>query len=578
MGDNKSYVNADYKKRITAAFLSVLLAFTAVLTGCGDKNPADVQTSLTESSSGGGSTADSNSSEKETITIGLQTDSYITDYEDNYLTDLIEKELGINLEIYQLPSDSTELKSKVSIMVAAGKDMPDVFSVKALTNEMILDYGSKGAFITLNDYVNDPSKAVNFSAIPKEDKDIMLKAMTSADGNIYTLPAYEPETWNLTPYRLYINETWLNKLGLKVPTTTDEYYEVLKAFVNQDPNGNGKKDEIGVYGYSTGGYGENIIQALMNSFVFYNSSVNGGLTLANDGNTVIAPFTTEEWKNGIEYMNKLYSEGLLTASIFTDDITQFKATLNNEAVNLIGSVTAGSTGNWTDADNNANFQDMTFISPLKGPEGIAYTPYAEYSPTPVWFITSACKDPDLAFKLGDLFYRQDMSMTVRFGEEGVDWTMDEAACKASSNAYVDAGLYDKISLVYLTNIWVENNNKFWRNSQPRYASLATGNTIANGTAEYNPELKTAKLSAYNYQHYYTAHPEKVLPVLHYTAEETGKISETTTNIPEYVNQSLAEFITGARSLNEWKDYLDTLDGMGLNQWLECAQAAYDRIK
>ncbi|QHQ60890.1 extracellular solute-binding protein [Anaerocolumna sedimenticola] len=576
MEDNKSHVN--YKKRITAAFVSVVLVLTVVLTGCGGKSSSDVQTSLTENSRDGSSAADSDSSEKETITIALQTDSFITDYNDNYLTNLIEKELGINLEIYQLPSDSTELKSKVSIMVAAGKDMPDVFSVKALSNEMILDYGSKGAFIPLNDYVNDPSKAVNFSAIPGEDKDIMLKAMTSADGNIYTLPAYEPETWNLTPYRLYINETWLNKLGLKIPATTDEYYEVLKAFVNQDPNGNGIKDEIGVYGYSTGGYGENIIQALMNAFTFYNSSVNGGLALDGDGSTVIAPFTTDEWKNGMEYMNKLYSEGLLTASIFTDDITQFKATLNNEAVNLIGSVTAGSTGNWTDADNNPNFQDMTLISPLQGPEGIAYTPYAEYSPTPAWFITSACKNPDLAFKLGDLFYRQDMSMTVRFGEEGVDWTMDEATCEASTNAFVDAGLYDKIGLVYLTNIWVENNNKFWRNCQPRYASLSTGNTYGNGTAEYNPELKTAKLGAYNYQHYYNAHPEKVLPVLHYTAEETGKISETTTNIPEYVNQSLAEFITGARSMDEWSDYLDTLNGMGLKQWLECAQTAYDRIK
>ncbi len=72
----------------------------------------------------------------------------------------------------------------------------------------------------------------------------MLEGSTSADGNIYSMTQYEPQAWNMTPYRLYINQTWLDKLGLNVPTTTDEYKEVLKAFATQDPNGNGQADEI----------------------------------------------------------------------------------------------------------------------------------------------------------------------------------------------------------------------------------------------------------------------------------------------------------------------------------------------
>lgn len=173
------------------------------------------------------------------------------------------------------------------------------------------------------------------------------------------------------------NTTNRGKQGMSVhtPATTDEYYEVLKAFATQNPNGNGVADGIGVYGMAAGGYGQNVTNVLMNSFIFYNGGTqNGGLSLSEDGNTVIAPFATERWKAGLEYMNKLCQENLLPASIFTDDDTQFKATLNNE-VNIVGSVSAGSHSNWTDANTNANFIDMMMIPPLKAPEGAAYSAY-----------------------------------------------------------------------------------------------------------------------------------------------------------------------------------------------------------
>ena len=280
------------------------------------------------------------SKEREKLTIALQSNQYVTDYDDNYFTKMLEDALNVDLEFYMLPQDGTEVKTKVSLMVTSGSDMPDVICTDSLSPEMILDYGSKGALIPLNDYVNDPTKAVNFNAIPEEDREIMLSAMTSADMNMYGLPKYEPETWNLTPNRMFVNEAWLKKLELDVPTTTDEYYDMLVAFRDKDPNGNGIQDEIGVYGMASGTYGTNVTRSLMNSFVFFN----GGLALDDAGEKVIAPYTTEEWLEGLKYMNKLYSENLLAASIFTDDDTQFKATLNNESVNIVGSVTAGSNG------------------------------------------------------------------------------------------------------------------------------------------------------------------------------------------------------------------------------------------
>lgn len=564
------------KKRLLAVLLVLCMSITT-LTACGDnsKNTDNTQEEGSVSTQEKDS-ASSDTAKKEKITIALQTDSFITDYEDNYLTNLLEEEMGVEIEIYQLPTDTNEMKTKLSLMISGSDKLPDVFCIYGIGEELILDYGSKGAFIPLNDYLNDPELAVNFNDIPQEDKDTIITAMTSADGNIYALPKFEPQNWNLTPNRLYLNETWLNNLGLDIPATTEEYREVLRAFVNEDPNGNGIKDEIGVYGIASGGYGENVTLSLMNAFEFYRGG--GELALSEDGSTVIAPYTTEGWKKGLEYMNSLYTEGLLEASIFTDDSTQFKATLNNESANIVGSVSAGSYGNWTDTNNNKNFQDMVLIAPLEGPDGIAYTPYLSYNPDPTWYITSSCENPELAFQLGDLFFRQDMGMTARYGEEGVDWTMDEEILGDYTNEYIELGLYDQVSAVDLTNLWAENTNKFWHNINPRYAPTSLSDTIALGTSEYDPDLATVGLKVFNDKYYIPAHPEHVLEGLKFTIEESKKITEVATNIPEFIKQSLAEFVTGARSLDDWDQYLKELDNMGIETWIECTQAAYDRIK
>ena len=134
---------------------------------------------------------------------------------------------------------------------------------------------------------------------------------------------------------MFINRAWLDKLGLEVPTTTDELKTVLEAFRDGDPNGNGVQDEIGVYGFAGGGYGENTVDALMNAFIFWN----GGLSLSDDGTEVIAPFTQDAWREGLTYLNELSSEGLLSANIFTDDGQQFKAILNQETP-IVGLTTA----------------------------------------------------------------------------------------------------------------------------------------------------------------------------------------------------------------------------------------------
>ena len=554
------------KKKLSTLLASLMLSlFVLSLVSCG----GDEEASSASAESG-----------PEKLVVAIQADSFVSDYEDNYFTQYIEEKLGIDIEFYMLSVNPEDVRTQVSLLATGGDDLPDVLLVSGttLTPEAILNYGANGVFAMLDEYIADSELMPNYNAIPAEDKAIMETAQTMADGHTYSLSRYEPETWNLTPNRTFINRAWLDKLGLEMPTSTDELKEVLIAFRDGDPNGNGLADEIGVYGWQSGTYGQNIIASLMNSFVFWDSGiVNGGLSLDEDGKTVIAPFTTEGWRDGLRYLNDLYKEGLLSASTFTDSDTQYRATLNEET-NCVGLTSSGSLSSWPDAANNANFLEMELMPPLTGPDGVCYTPYYEYTPNQVAFIFEGTDKMDLAIRFLDAFYDHDTSLVARFGEEGVDWTRDPEFLATTSNSYITAGVYDSPSLSYISNQWLEITNRTWRAVTPRYSTLVEGNSVTNGMVTFNPEDPT-QLNAKSEEYYYDKHPEKVLPQLHYTVDEANRIQQAITNIPDYVNQSLARFITGDLDVDgaDWDTYLSNLENMGLSEWLEVAQAAYDRI-
>lgn len=80
----------------------------------------------------------------------------------------------------------------------------------------------------------------------------MSTAITAPDGNIYALPSINDCYHCSMAQKMWIYKPWLDKLGLDVPTTTDELYTVLKAFKDKDPNGNGKADEVPLTGAPRG--------------------------------------------------------------------------------------------------------------------------------------------------------------------------------------------------------------------------------------------------------------------------------------------------------------------------------------
>jgi putative aldouronate transport system substrate-binding protein len=521
---------------------------------------------------------------KPTLVIGMESNTFITDYKNNYMTQYIEKLHNININFYMLPESPSEIRTKVALMVSSG-DLPDVIITDDLSQEAIFQYGTAGAFIPLDKYLASSATAPYFYQIPEEDRKVYQQFITSADGHVYQLSRYEPETWNLTPNRLYFNQAWADKLGIKTPTTTEELRQALIAFRTRDANGNGRQDEIGVAGWFRGTYGESVIATLINSFIFYTqSSSSPGLALDAAGAKVTAPFTEPGFRRALQYLNTLYRDGVLSSSNFTNDQQQWRAELNNNPP-IVGLTSAGSLSNWPNAstDKNENFAQLRMVAPFKGPDGTAWSPYSGFVPNSSTYITSGSKNPDLAFKVMDSMLEHTLSIIQRFGEEGVDWTRDPKILAQDSNAYVSMGIYPSLSIVEMTDIWNAPSNKFWHNQGPRYASMQQGNTRGSTMAPFNPNSYAASVNGHNYNLNLDAHPRYILPSpLKYTAAEAERTAEPIINVSEYVFQAIAEFTIGnGRDINndaQWNAYLQNLNNMGLQTWITAAQATYDRMK
>src|SRR5690349_6367426 len=133
---------------------------------------------------------------------------------------------------------------------------------------------------------------------------------------------------------MWINNEWLQKLNMPMPRTTEEFKYVLEAFKNQDPNSNGKKDEVPLSG-SVGIVDTNIIPFLMNGFIYDDGKKS---LLLKNGKLDFAA-NKPEWKQGLEYMRSLYKDGLIDPGAFTQNGDAYQKLGDNAGAEILGAGT-----------------------------------------------------------------------------------------------------------------------------------------------------------------------------------------------------------------------------------------------
>lgn len=223
---------------------------------------------------------------------------------------ILEEQTGISVEVQSYAYEIAQ--EKYALALSSG-DYADCIGGWCLSAKDVLNYGvDMGVFVPLEDYFEQYCPRIS-EILELEG---VRETMTAPDGHIYSIPyVIEAPEVDFNPY---INKKWLENVGMEMPTTTEELREVLRAFKEQDANGNGDpNDEIPLSGSP-----DNLHLGYLAGY-FGCSIDNNGFTM--DGDQLVFGAASEAYKKGMEYLASLYAEGLIDPELFTQDSATWKS-------------------------------------------------------------------------------------------------------------------------------------------------------------------------------------------------------------------------------------------------------------
>ena len=512
--------------------------------------------------------------EEEVPTIGIAISDAINveDFETNTMTLMLEEACGVDLTFDVYPS--TDYNSKINMMISAGgSELPDIILVNP-TEAELLSWIESGVLLPITEYCYDETLAPNLHDAMKRTGVNILQQITMYDGEIYGIPTFNQSYSNEYGKKAWYNMEWLEQLGMSAPTTADELYELLVKVKETDLNGNGIHDEIGMVGT----FGVNDSYAgwfdyCMTPFVYTGGS---NYLTVKDGIVGLA-YTTEEWKEGIKFIRKLFEEELIPKEILTQDGNQYLAMLNStEPTTMMFFYISQSRVNPANAWRDA-YEAMV---PLNGPEGRPVSPYTPSMPNNgSFFITRNCENPEAAFKVGDTLVSEYFSIMTRWGEEGVDWDFIENVENADELVATVDG-FEKV-LVYYDDgtFWSsgEIQNRCWMQTGPyiREYAIANGAGIDPNTISVYTRHGTEAHNLYQQSAY---RPDEYIPKLIYSADEIDVVADIQTTLNDFVREWTANFMAGNMDIDEnWDAFQEELKNIGVDEYLEIVQTVYDRM-
>ncbi len=462
---------------------------------------------------------------------------------------VMEERSNISFTFDTPPGEAYEERKN---LVFASGQLPDVFFGANLSAADEVTYGSQGLLIPLEDLIAE--HAPNFSRLMEQDPSIR-QAITTPDGHIYALPGIGAG-YNLYP-KIWINEPWLKAIGMEMPTTTDEFYNVLQAFKTEDPNGNGEADEIPLSATSSSWPLGDIRPGMLAAFGF-SSLYESPMIDVKEGRVRFIP-AEDNFRSYLEYMNRLHNEELLDPDSFAQDGQQLIAKGEADRLGVFSHA-----GPFLVVGPERN-DDFPHLQPLT----------SELSPEPIWpqgsevrrgafAITRTNEHPEATMRWVDYFYSEEGAMLLSHGIEGEDWVNSEG------------GGFQRL-------IPDGENPEEWRASRitpdagtqtPVYRSVIFERSLI-GLENTHPQnyfigaQTEAKLEP-------AASPG--FPPTYFTVEEQNELNFILTDLESFVQQSEAAFIVGQRSLEEWEEYKATLEQIGAGRMTEIYQAAYDRYQ
>jgi len=478
----------------------------------------------------------------------------------NLFTRYLEDLTGVDLEFTN--SVQADFRQKLNVMMISGEYTDVILSAFYGPSELLL-YGQQGLFIPLNDLIDQYAPNIKKAL---DENPLIKDAFTSDDGNMYSIPRIGKTKGTEYSNKMWINHVWLDNLGLEVPKTTEEFYQVLKAFKEQDANGNGDPDDEIPFSGSPTAWNADPTLFLLNAFI----PISSYSFLNLDENKQIYQIrVTDEYKNYLKYMRKLYAEELLDPMVFTQTNQEYlKLFAAQDGFGTVGATTAGSVTTFAHTTDYETWGQYSQIAPLEGPDGLISAARAVDFGSDGLVITNKCDNPEVVLRVFDYMYTQEGVIKMSFGEVG-DGRLG-AAPEGSVNYLGEPVEYVRLGVDHSTDAC-------WNRIGPDYQGSDFEMLFGINVGDLPDVDQLLYLSSVNDYAPVAQDVETIIPPLAFTTDESRTITDLQLSLNTYFDESELAFITGKKDIDkDWDAYLKQAEVLGLSQYLEVQQTAYDR--
>lgn len=484
------------------------------------------------------------------------------------------EDTGITFDWQPIPSDGAQ--EKINLMLASGEELPDVFwnFGDGRSTSTVVTYLDQDVFTPTEDLIKAfcPSLVKIFNDTPK-----YLQEATAPNGHMYGFP-YIEEMYGLvlTPGPFLINKVWLDKVGLDVPTTVDEFTAALKAFRDAgDLNGNGIADEVpfattfdtndtfGSYNAFyrfTGAFGQADSYSEGNKYADH-------LRLIDDKVTYTA--LDPAFGKTAEYFHMLYKEGLLNKDAFDSSTgANYRSRDLVQDVALIGAF-----GVWTDMEitNNDVRHEYVPLPKLKGEAGTTgvVLNYSEMQDACDTAITVDCEFPEIVAAFVEYLVADPaLSIQSNWGAVGYNYYL-------ADDGVLRFNLDERGDIIPVAPY--RNFGEMRTNTTTARGSMVVLNEYYDTVAEYTYDAKTLlEGQRVNGKEedlaLYTPVPKIML-----ATEEQNNLSRIYDPLADTVDRYVVQWVREGNMAETWDRYLSEMQAAGVEQLVAIYQNALDRI-
>ena len=541
------------RTRKIAAIIAVVLCISMLFGGCAAKNSSTGAENIKLT----GVNEFPIVEEPVTMSAFAVKSAFVENFETNEFTKYYEEKTGVHID-WNVASG--EAGQALNLMLASG-DYDDILLSAGVNKASSLKYSEEGILVDIKPAIE---KYGYYIKEMFEDDPSVEPGITINDA-IYGLPRYSNAYSSQYLNAMWVYKPWLEKLNIDIPQNTEEFYQMLNAFKEQDPNGNGIADEIPLT--ARGAMGDvGIRDYIMSAFI-----PSGGTGWYHENGEVKIVAVQPEYREGLRYFKRLYDEGLLYSDTFILDRTQITS-IGESNPPILGCAAGMWRGMFTVGNGQQQrFYEFTSIPPLEGPTGVRAAVKNKESFYSMFNVTSSCASPELAVKWVDYLFSTEGSLMSRNGVGGVGFREAKEG-ELGPNGEQAKWVYDVVDTEG-TSASSMSQNISWNNFGPLYVSL--DNSFH--TIDYN---HASSKDGETYKHYATYKQYEVDNFLADPAvapEEAEEYSDIHLNIFNAEQTWFTKFVTGEADIDkDWDEYMSYLESTGLERYLEILQAAFDR--